>query len=68
VSDEREELVKNIRVKLRLLHVEANKVRNYFEDKNKFVGYLYYLHNLFSKLELMMVQLDRIDKERKKDV
>jgi hypothetical protein len=48
--------------------VEANKVRNYFEDKNKFVGYLYYLHNLFSKLELMMVQLDRIDKERKKDV
>lgn len=54
-----------INIKKHISHIrqEVNYIRNLFDDKEKFKSYLYYLHSLFSKLEILMIELERTGSE-----
>lgn len=63
-NDEKEKQA--IRKLLKHIRSEIVYVKNYFDDSDRFKNYLYYLHGLFSKLEILMINFERKEQKNEK--
>lgn len=54
------ELVKQCRNLFGIIRVEADTLKEYFYDDTKMLEYLRMLHARFSKLELLLIELEKI--------
>lgn len=58
-----EQLKKDLQKYINLARREIVEIKNYFDDKDKLNKYLYYLHGIFSNLEITLIKLERLEKE-----